>query len=183
MLASERQDRVLEIGVGLGTNLRYLRCREKVGFDIGDYGRESCEAYGIEFCTDMADLGDRKFSTVILHHVIEHVPNPLATIETARGFLEPDGRILIFVPNDAPRLERRYRKDDPNHHLYSWSALTLGNLVESAGLRIEEIRIRPFGYERFLAPLTKLHDAAYRAALFLLRLVRPVSEIFLVAKP
>ena len=175
-------ERVLEIGVGLGTNLRYLQCQEKVGFDIGDYGKEACEAYGIEFCSALDELGDRKFSTVILHHVIEHVPNPLETIESAKGFLSDDGKILIFVPNDAPRRERKYRQDDPNHHLYSWSALTLGNLVESSGLRIEEIRTRPFGYERFLAPVNKFGDTAYRAALFLLRLVRPVSEIFVLAR-
>ena len=178
-----KNDRVLEIGVGLGTNLRHLDCREKVGFDVGDYGREACEAYGIEFCEDLDQLGDRKFSIVILHHVIEHVPNPLETIERAKEFLQEGGAILIFVPNDAPRRERRYRKNDPNHHLYSWSALTLGNLVESCGLQIVDIKTRPFGYERVLAPLARLNDVVYRAGLFLLRLVRPVSEIFVLAKP
>lgn len=175
-------DSVLEIGVGLGTNLRFLQCGRKIGFDIGTYGKKKCEEFGIEFVSDLSHIENQSFSFVICHHVIEHVPNPLGTLETIAKFLKDDGRLLIFVPNDIRKRQRQYKVNDPNHHLYSWSSLTLGNLVTSAGLEIETLNVSPFGYERALAPLAKLSMRIYRFALFITRTLRPVSEIFVVAK-
>ena len=70
----DESDRVLEYGVGIGLNLRDLRCRERVGFDLSGYGREVCEAAGIDFTNKLDDLSGRRFDKVICHHVLEHVP-------------------------------------------------------------------------------------------------------------
>ena len=177
-----QSDRVLEIGVGYGTNLWHLDCRKKVGFDIGNFGRNACEAHGIRFVTDFAQLTGEKFSVVLMHHMLEHVPAPLDTLERARDLLEPGGRLLVYVPNDVARHARRFRQDDPNHHLYSWSPLTLANLVSSAGFRVHSVRTQPFGFERYLAPLAQVNVALYRATLWVVQKLYPNSEIQLVAE-
>jgi hypothetical protein len=59
------QDRLLEYGVGIGLNLRDLRCRERVGYDLSGYGREACEAEGIAFTDDLESLSGRQFDTVL----------------------------------------------------------------------------------------------------------------------
>ena len=41
----------------------------------------------------------RTFGAAVLGHVLEHVADPVATLETTRALLEPQGIALITVPN------------------------------------------------------------------------------------
>ncbi len=92
------------------------------------------------------------------------------------------GRLLLYVPFEVNRRYRRYRPGDPNRHLFSWNALTLGNLAAEAGLAVERVRIRPFGYEQRLAKLTRFGWPVYRLVLWAARLIRPCDEIELIAR-
>lgn len=174
-------DTVFEYGVGTGLNLRHLKCRRRIGYDLSDAGRQSCEAAGIEFLTSLAHVpGD--IDLVICHHVLEHVPDPLACLKTLFDLLPPGGGLVLCVPFETHRSYRRYVPGDQNQHLFSWNALTLGNLVAAAGFSDIDVRVAPFGYEQrlaFLAP--RAGTAAYRAALWMARHLRPANELFLVA--
>lgn len=175
------EDTVLEFGAGMGYNLCYLECNRRIAYDLCDSGREICEKAGIEFVTDLDCLQIECANVVICHHVLEHVPEPLNTLITIFKYLKPGGRLLLFVPFETHRYYRKYRADDKNMHLFSWNALTIGNLVTSAGYTINRIAIRPFGYERYLALLAKYSKFAYKAGLWLLRKLRPMNEIVVVA--
>jgi len=39
------------------------------------------------------------FDVILLHEVLEHVDNDVATLREARRLLAPDGRIVVFCPN------------------------------------------------------------------------------------
>jgi SAM-dependent methyltransferase len=175
-------DDVLEYGVGTCLNLRFLRCRSKVGFDLSDAGRETAEELGIEFVTDIAALDGRQFSAVICHHVLEHVPDPLAILERIKAQLRPGGRLILCVPFETARAFRAYQAGTIDHHIYSWNPMSLGNLVHDAGFQIEISKVSPFGYEQRLAPLMKLGEVPYRAGLWVIRRLRPANEVFLVAR-
>jgi SAM-dependent methyltransferase len=41
----------------------------------------------------------RTFETAVLGHVLEHVDDPVATLQVARDLLEPDGIAIVTVPN------------------------------------------------------------------------------------
>jgi SAM-dependent methyltransferase len=174
---------VFEYGVGTGLNLRHLPCAERVGYDISDAAAGSCREFGIEHVTDLSQLGRRRFSVVLCHHVLEHVPDPLATLETLGGLVANGGWLILYVPFECTRRYRRYHPDDPNRHLFSWNCLTLGNLVAAAGMTVERVGVRAYGYEQRLARLAKAGMATYRLALWLARLLRPCDEIELVARP
>ncbi|MDV7144299.1 class I SAM-dependent methyltransferase [Tropicimonas sp. TH_r6] len=176
-------DTVLEIGIGLGTNLAALHAAEKVGQDIGSFSASACATLGIPFVQELDELDGRRFSVILMHHVLEHVPDPMGLLQEAERFLAPGGKLLIYVPNDSRGRERRYIEEEPNHHLYSWSALTLGNLIKAAGFELDRIGTGPFGYERRLAPVARSGDPTYRLALAALRFLRPVSEIRAIARP
>ncbi len=174
-------DVVLEFGAGTGYNLRYLQCQRRIAYDLSDAGRSVCESAGIEFTTDLDCLPEKFADVVLCHHVLEHVPDPLDTLTTMGRYLKPGGRLLLFVPSESQRRYRRYAPGNKNMHLFSWNALTLGNLVSAAGLSPFRIETRPFGYEQRLAGLVQYGWFAYRAGLWLVRRIRPEYEIMLLA--
>jgi SAM-dependent methyltransferase len=174
-------DTVLEYGVGTGLNLRYLSCRRRIGYDVSDAGRAACEQAGIDFTSDLSTVRG-EVSVVICHHVLEHLPDPLQSLEEMKRVLGPGGRLILCVPYETMGKYRRFVAGDRNHHLFSWNALTLGNLVEAAGFAVESARISPFGYEQRLAGLAQHVGAgAYRVGLAIVRTLRPADEVFLLA--
>lgn len=174
-------DSVFEFGVGTGLNLRYLKCARRVGHDIHPNLHEVCNRYGIEACDDLVRASG-EFSVVLAHHVLEHVSDPLGVLRQLRQRVAPHGRLLIYVPFEFNRRYRRYAPDEPNAHLYSWNALTLGNLVTVAGFDVVSVRIRSYGYEQHLAKLGKIGRPIYRLGLSVARTFRPCDEIELVAQ-
>jgi SAM-dependent methyltransferase len=171
-------DSVLEYGAGTGLNLRYLQCRRRIAFDPSEAGRQACETAGIEFFTDASAI-PTDVSLVICHHVLEHVPDPFDSLEQMYGLLPEGGALIVCVPFETHRSFREYRLNDPNHHLFSWNALTLGNLVSSVGFEVCDVTVRPFGYEQRLAFLSQYGSWAYRAGLAAIRTIRPADEVFL----
>jgi len=177
-------DSVLEYGVGTGYNLMELRCREKVGYDVAECCRTKVESKGIYFTSDIQEVlkWRGRFDIVICHHVLEHVPNPTMELLRIRQLLKPTGRLLLCVPFEKGRRVRRFTPYDQEMHLFSWNTRSICNLLLSVSYEIYEAKIRPFGYERALAPLAKLGFWSYNAGLWLARLLRPVpDEIYVVA--
>lgn len=171
-------DTVFEFGVGTALNLRYVTCARKTGYDPGAVSEAQCAAQGIEFVRDMSELSDRTFSVVLCHHVLEHVENPIDTLALLKRRVVTNGRLLLYVPFEHGR---SFVRGEPNMHLFSWTAQTIGNLVERAGFRVELIRIAQYGYEQRLARLAKIGWPVYAGALAIAGLVRPCEELQLVA--
>jgi 2-polyprenyl-3-methyl-5-hydroxy-6-metoxy-1,4-benzoquinol methylase len=83
------------------------------------------------------------FDAVALHHVIEHLPDPLATLQYARELLRPGGILAIATPSTRS-LGRRvfgaiWLHWDPPRHLHTFSARSLADLVRRAGFRVEVV--------------------------------------------
>ena len=55
----------------------------------------------LDFDALAANLGDRRFDWLVLADVLEHLPDPLAALRFYRGFLRPDGRLVVSLPNVA----------------------------------------------------------------------------------
>jgi SAM-dependent methyltransferase len=177
-----RDHSVFELGVGKVLNLRFLPARERVGSDPYRGAAELCASFGVEFVSQPTDLKDRTFDIVLCHHVLEHVVDPMATLVSLRSLVARDGRLLLYVPLEFNRRYRRWWPNEPNRHLFSWNALTLGNLVTAAGFTVERVRIRAYGYEQRLGRIARFNAAVFKAALWAARRVRPSHEIELVAR-
>jgi 2-polyprenyl-3-methyl-5-hydroxy-6-metoxy-1,4-benzoquinol methylase len=96
--------RLLDIGCGTGWTTRVYADH---GFAVtglepsqvrADYARKN---YGIEVVCDYIENVefDQKFDVVVLRHIIEHFADPGAVLQKIRGFLKPDGVVLVVVPN------------------------------------------------------------------------------------
>lgn len=91
--------RVLDVGCGVGHSYRLLGPRETVGVDV-----EPAVLTGQDRETVLADMrklpfDDASFSSVLLVHSVEHVPDPELAIAEAERVLEPGGLAVFITPN------------------------------------------------------------------------------------
>lgn len=131
--------RVLDVGCGAGELVYFLRA---AGFAAS--GLEPDEQFAT-FCrgtlalpvetgtVESASVSADTLDMVTMFHALEHVADPLGTMRRVRGWLKPDGVLVIEVPNvdarcQAPRHRFHYA------HLHSFSIATLSALGARAGL-------------------------------------------------
>jgi SAM-dependent methyltransferase len=175
---------VLEYGVGAGWNLAALRCGRKIGFDVADFLEPSLRALGIEYVADTQTLPDALADVVLCHHTLEHILHPPDALAEMRRLLKPAGRLLLYVPFEREGKYEHFDPAEPNHHLYSWNAQTLGNLVQEAGFQVSQAGIGEFGYSRFSAAWAaklRLGQAGFRCLRRLLHVIRPAFEVRIIA--
>jgi SAM-dependent methyltransferase len=124
--------RVLDFGCGPGQFLDRLQ-------DAG------WETYGIEPSTDAPFARHRRldrppqdasFDFAILHHVLEHVTNPLEILRELAASLRQGGKLLIGIPAlDTLPVHRDFKYClDGRHHLLSYSETCLQGLLARAGM-------------------------------------------------
>jgi SAM-dependent methyltransferase len=181
----QKNDAVLEYGVGTGWNLARLQAHSRKGFDVATAMQTQVEAQGIEFVSKLNAADQAKYDVVICSHVLEHLTHPADALTEILGLLKPNGKALIYVPYDVEKKFWQYRTDDPNHHLYGWNAQTLANLCVLQGFTIEKAGLQKFGYERFVAQLVcrwRLPDAFYTFLLKFALFLKPAHEVFVLVR-
>jgi SAM-dependent methyltransferase len=129
----EPEDAVLDFGCGGGYLLANLPIRNKAGVEINPHARETAAKLGVKVYSCLDEIHDN-YDIIISNHALEHCPRPLDEIKALKKILKPHGRMLFYVPSESSL--HQYKPDDPNHHLYTWSPMTLGNLFKEAGLTI-----------------------------------------------
>jgi len=123
---------VIDFGCGGGYLLNNLKCKEKLGVEINDIARQTIAQFGINSHKYTAEVADNWADVIISCHALEHVPQPLAELQLLKTKLKKGGKIIFMVPFDT----YDYRPNDVNYHLYSWSAMNLGNLFTEAGFKV-----------------------------------------------
>ncbi len=132
---------VLDVGCATGTFLALARSRgwEVAGVEVSAFARERASVrIGVPVAPSLAALGSgRRFDVVTLHHVLEHVPDPVGLLRDGVAPLV-GRRLLVEVPNFAAlasRVEGRAWRDlRPEQHVYHFTPQTLPRLVRSSGL-------------------------------------------------
>ena len=155
---------LLDIGCGWGQALGYFRDAglECSGFDPAP----EAVAYGQKIGLNIRRAGlntmdvfdGNKFDVVLLNNVLEHLPNPLRTIEEIKNkVLNCNGILIIDVPNEFNALQECADMEydlgqwwvAPPGHLNYFSASSLSSMLESVGLDIFH-RQASFPMELFL---------------------------------
>lgn len=135
------ESRILDIGCGSGGVLRRMR---RFGFGhltgIDPYAPGSvCEPGLTVIRTDRPPSGE-VYDLVMMNHVLEHLSDPLAGLESARACLAPGGRLLVRVPIAGSFAHRKYGADwyhlDAPRHLVVPSLAGLRRLADRARLRL-----------------------------------------------
>jgi SAM-dependent methyltransferase len=140
--------RLLDIGCAAGFFLAAAREHYDVtGVELSAFASEYARnEFGLRVLTgDISEAGldGETFDVVTLWNTIEHMPNPLGSLETAASLTEP-GALLVLSTGDASGpLARRGLRDwnlmTPPHHLFFFTPRTIDELLSESGFRLRRI--------------------------------------------
>ena len=125
---------VLDFGCGGGYLLAALKCAKRLGVEPNPSAADVARGNGVTVFERAADIPSAFVDVVISNHALEHALRPLEELQHLRRALKPNGRLVLVVPCETDAV--KYNKDDINQHLYSWSPMCAGNLVQAAGFDV-----------------------------------------------
>jgi 2-polyprenyl-3-methyl-5-hydroxy-6-metoxy-1,4-benzoquinol methylase len=139
--------RLLDVGCGAGYFLRVARnCGwSSIGVDADPKAVANCVNQGFEVLEggiEQFDGQERLFDVITMSHVLEHVHDPVGTIEACHRLLKPGGRLWIETPNIDSLGHRQYGESwrglEPPRHLVLFNSRSLATALSGAGfIRIE----------------------------------------------
>lgn len=131
------EDTVIDFGCGGGFLLNNIKCRAKIGVEVNPSAREHAESLGLLVYSDLGMVPDEIADVIISNHVLEHVFNPYETLRALYKKLKIGGKLVLVVPSEqASDRGYAYKENDANQHIYTWTPMTLGNLVHMSGFEI-----------------------------------------------
>ena len=179
---------LVEVGCGVGTQLRAAVKRgwEVRGYDINaDCPEVARRMHGVDVrCEDFLEQPEEHFADVVLmHQLIEHVPDPRPFMAASRRALKPGGILVMTTPNwtaarplawlanhtglPMPRIDHIR----PDQHIRLYSPGVFEVLARRSGWKVLEMRDNPtdhLGYSRALS-LRRVMGSAGRAVAALSR--------------
>ena len=135
--------RLVDVGCGSGGLLRRM---QRYGFSnllgVDPFGLVEVDEPGFKIrCVDFAKIPG-PFDLIMMHHVLEHLPDPVAGLVEASDRLAPQGRILVRIPVANSETYRKYRENwynlDPPRHLLIPSPKGMQILAERSGLKVAD---------------------------------------------
>ena len=149
-LDASKRGCLLDVGCGNGQFLANMRDLgwEVVGVEPDPEAvRVAREMLGLQvYQGTLAETNfpPNSFDAVTMSHVIEHVNDPVSLLVECNRVLKPGGHLALVTPNidslGARTFDQAWLHWDPPRHLLLFSPSTLKRCVESAGLRIRELR-------------------------------------------
>jgi len=142
------QKRLLDVGCGSGA---YLLRQQDAGWRV--FGVEpstravlAARALGLEVIEGAipgAKLPQEQFEVITMLGVLDHLPEPAATLRALRGMTAPQGRLIVSVPNAASAAAALFGADWPGwdlpRHQNHFAPMTLRQLIQRAGF--DQVRL------------------------------------------
>ena len=144
----KKEDSLLDIGAGNGVFVYSLR---KLGFNAEgieldeNHARYAREELQIPVTTGFAQEINNKesFNIITLHHVLEHLTDPLAELKNIWGILKENGYLVVEVPN-AEDIKQDPKNRYHRAHIYTFNPETLAEMGKKAGFNVYKKVIAPF---------------------------------------
>lgn len=146
----KRDDRLLDVGCGAGLFLAVVRDHRRVqttGVELNGGVAARCRTqHGLDVRGGTLleqQFPDGAFDVVTMFHYFEHESEPLLVLRETRRILQPDGLLVIEVPNAGGALARVFKGYwfgmDVPRHLVNYTPETLAATLRSGGFEISEI--------------------------------------------
>ncbi|NOY84609.1 MAG: class I SAM-dependent methyltransferase [Nitrospirae bacterium] len=142
--------KLLDYGCGNGS---FLKQMQELGWDVSgiEFDQKSVDAaqnyFSIPvFIEDSQDaiFPKNSYDAVAMNHVIEHLKDPLKTLQSCHRILCKGGQIVVTTPN-ANALGHRIFKQawrglEFPRHLFVFTPKSIRLLIEKAGFEVSEVR-------------------------------------------
>jgi 2-polyprenyl-3-methyl-5-hydroxy-6-metoxy-1,4-benzoquinol methylase len=148
---------ILDYGCGTGMFLNACNISgwEGYGMEPDDNARKMASEHGLNVFSDKAKvqnyITDKKFNAITLWHVLEHVTDMEETLSFFKSKLNPDGVLIIAVPNhvsyDAHYYKEFWAAYDVPRHLHHFDLKSMTSLLEKAGFKFHESK--PMKFDSF----------------------------------
>lgn len=141
--------KLLDYGCGNGAFLLKMKALgwEVTGLDASANAIAVANAAGIKALQGdfkHPEVTTIKFDCITLRQVLEHLHNPIETLNEARNHLATKGKISISVPNIESLPYRWFKEDwlgiDFPRHLLFFNPQSLENMLRKAGLKVLEMK-------------------------------------------
>lgn len=148
---------ILDYGCGTGMFLNTMKAAgwNTYGMEPDSGARSIASEMGLVIGKDKEELelkaAGLKFDAITLWHVLEHVTDLESTLSYFSTHLNPNGALIIAVPNhisfDAKHYEEFWAAYDVPRHLYHFEPKTIEALLASA--RFKLINKHPMKFDSF----------------------------------
>ncbi len=138
--------RLLEVGCAYGFFLQEAaRCYEAAGIELAADAAEHCRRTGLNVLQGVADAANLRrighVDVIVLLDVVEHLPDPRATLVLCHQHLNPGGIIVITTGDFSSALARlagvKWRLMTPPQHLWFFTPESMRRLSAGLGLTLE----------------------------------------------
>ena len=142
---------LLDIGCGDGSLL--LAARD-IGWQVQgtEFNPLLARQRGLAVVSDLSEISaSARFDCITLWHSLEHLRDPLYTMQCVRSLLAPTGVLLLAVPDStglqASLFAGKWFHLDVPRHLYHYSKRSLSALLSAAGFSPVSWRYQEFEYD------------------------------------
>lgn len=149
-LSGAERGRLLEVGCGNGRLLALFR---ELGWDVlgvepdAEAARVAREHYGVPVIVgtlEAASVPEGSVDVVTLHHVVEHVHDPISLFKECRRALREGGKIVVVTPNLESLghivFRESWRGLEPPRHLHLFTLRTLQACARQGGFDLGTVR-------------------------------------------
>jgi SAM-dependent methyltransferase len=179
------QHTVLDFGSAGGGLIGGLRAARRIGVEINDVARAAAEQKhpGVEYYKTLAEVADGTVDVVVTNHTLEHLASPYEALLQIRPKLTPGGKLVIVVPIDDWRAQKQWVPGDVNRHLFTWTPLNLGNLLDEAGYAVGKQKIIRKTIMRGHDLYAKLPAPLFNFVRYAYSVVRHRQQLLMVGTP
>lgn len=153
-LSPKKTGSILDIGCGTGAFLETMKHAgwDTLGLEPDEKARQkaidrSLSVYPSEHLFNI----NKTFDVITMWHVLEHVHDLHAYLEKIHSLLEPDGVLLVAVPNYTSRDQLAYQQFwaayDVPRHLYHFSPSSMQQLMSKYGFQL--MKTLPMWFDSF----------------------------------
>ncbi len=166
-----RQGALLDIGAGVGA---FAAQAKKSGWTItalepdADARKVALHKFGVEAMPshELFNIQEKSFDAITLWHVLEHVHQLHAYVESFEKLLKDKGALIIAVPNytsfDAQKYRQHWAAYDVPRHLYHFSPASMKKLMQLHNLQVTQTL--PMTYDSYyVSMLSEKYKRGYNS--------------------
>jgi 2-polyprenyl-3-methyl-5-hydroxy-6-metoxy-1,4-benzoquinol methylase len=189
----EHPKHILDYGCGTGDFLGFCEKRTKMvayGYDPSEKAIKQLRTkYNFTIHNNHNAILQNKYDIITLWHVVEHLPDPIKTIELLVQSLNSTGLLIIAMPNhssyDSIFYKDKWAAYDVPRHLHHFTPNLLVNSLKNLDIQLKEISFLPIDpfYISYLSEKQISSYLPYSIRLLQSTTISIISSVLSVIKP